>query len=69
MGGTLERVQLAHFLSFILEGSHLWNERLSPFPGIPIANIRAEKSRQPTGGASVGMHLHLHPGSHHLGHC
>lgn len=66
MGGTLERVQLARFLSFVLEASDLQNGLLSPFPGIPIANIRAEKSQQPTRGNAVGVHLDLHPGSHHL---
>lgn len=40
----VECVQLAHSLSFILEESDLENEPLSPFPGIPIANIRAQKS-------------------------
>ena len=40
MRGTLERVQLVHFLSSILEVSDLKNKFLSPLPGIPVANIR-----------------------------
>lgn len=37
-------VQLAHFLSFSLEVSDPEKQTLSPSPGIPTTNIRAEKS-------------------------
>lgn len=43
-GGTSEYVQLAHFLSFILEVSNLEKETLSPFPGSSTTNITGEKS-------------------------
>lgn len=42
--GTLGYVQLAHFLSFSLEVSDPEKQTLSPSPGIPTTNIRAEKS-------------------------